>query len=476
MKRILLILLCTIVSIAAVSLFVIDNMNVPPRELSRYLEHRASGHNPLIVNVADWTGKILLELDRGTYQPHLKQLMIIGAQTHTIPTTFTHGKNSTSIFVSSPAETIKAIDRSRPGDIITLMPGTYRFEGFQYIAVSHAGTKTSPITVRAERPETVFLEFNIEEGFHVSAPYWTFENLHIRGICREHSNCEHAFHIIGKAEHFIARNNMVVDFNAHFKINGVNGTFPDDGLIQGNTLTNTSVRQTSNPVVPIDLVAGSHWLIRRNLITDFIKARGDMISFGAYTKGGGSDNLFEENIVLCEQILQGVPGQRIGISLGGGGTGSQFCRDQRCITEQANSVIQSNLVAFCSDDGIYINRAAESKILHNTLIDTGGISVRFVESSADVLGNLVDGLIRTHDGGLLHAIDNFDTSASRLYLGIHPVRKLFVNASTMNFQWLEKPPQREVKGISSPNLCGVSRPSPPTYGAFEDFSTCMTTK
>jgi hypothetical protein len=76
--------------------------------------------------------------------------------------------------------------------------------------------------------------------------------------------------------------------------------------------------------------------------------------------------------------------------------------------------------------------------LHNTLINTGGISVRFVESSANVQGNLVDGLIRTRDGGLLRAADNFDTSASRLYLGVYPVRNLYVNAAAMVFTWSRK--------------------------------------
>jgi hypothetical protein len=85
---------------------------------------------------------------------------------------------------------------------------------------------------------------------------------------------------------------------------------------------------------------------------------------------------------------QGTPGRRVGISLGGGGSGKQFSRDQRCITEQNGGLIQSNLVASCSDDGTYINRATAIKILHNTPIDTGGISVRVVESSADVQGSL----------------------------------------------------------------------------------------
>jgi len=64
-------------------------------------------------------------------------------------------------------------------------------------------------------------------SFNVFARYWTFENLHISGICQEHANCEHSFHIVGKAEHFVAHNNTIVNFNAHFKINAENRAFFD---------------------------------------------------------------------------------------------------------------------------------------------------------------------------------------------------------------------------------------------------------
>ena len=482
LKRIPWIVVCAIVAIAILLELVLERISVPPRELSPYIERRASGHNPLIVEFGGWVGQTLLRLDRGTYQPRKMPLMLIGAQAHTVPPPVAHGTPAAVVLVSSPAETVKAIAQARPGDVITLLPGIYHFDASGYVAVSQAGTATARITVRAERPDTVFVEFNMREGFNVSAPYWTFENLHVRGVCREHTDCEHAFHIVGEAAHFVARNNTVVDFNAHFKVNGENSAFPDYGLIEGNTLTNTSVRQTANPVTPIDLVAASYWQMRRNLITDFIKAEGNQVSYGAFAKGAGSDNRFEQNIVLCEHLLRGAPGQRVGISLGGGGSrgggGSEKngCRDQRCIIEQDGGIIQSNLIESCSDDGIYINRAAASKILHNTLIDTGGISVRFVESSADTQGNLVDGLIRTRDGGLLRAADNFDTSASRLYLGVHPVRNLYVNAAAMFYAWSGKPPRRDVTDAAAPDLCGLPRSTHPTYGAFEDFSACLIIK
>ena len=292
--------------------------------------------------------------------------------------------------VASPEEALRAIGDAKPGDAITFLPGTYRFDG-TYIAASQPATRAAPILVRAERPGSVVLEFNMVEGFLVSAPYWSFENLVIRGTCADHSHCEHAFHVVGNAAHFLARNNEIVDFNAHFKVNGSAGAYPDFGVIEGNTLRNDSVRDTGNPVTPIDLVAASHWRIRGNRISDFVKGRSDRISYGAFVKGGGADNRFERNVVVCEDRLRGFAGQRVGLSLGGGGSSADACRGGRCITEQDRGAIASNLIAACSDDGIYLNRAAASLITHNTLIDTGGITARFGESSADVEGNLVDG-------------------------------------------------------------------------------------
>ncbi|MDB5794189.1 MAG: right-handed parallel beta-helix repeat-containing protein [Noviherbaspirillum sp.] len=389
-------------------------------------------------------------------------------------TTAPPGQPSASriVLVASQDDVMKALANARPGDVITLLPGTYRFNS-RSLDVRQAGTKDKPIMVRAERLDTVFIELNTSEGFAVSAPYWTFENLNIRGVCKQHTYCEHAFHVVGNGSYFTARNNRITDFNAHFKINGVGMDFPDHGLIVGNTIKNESARQTGNAVTPIDLVAASHWRIRNNVISDFVKGGGDGISYGAFAKGAGQDNRFEQNVVLCEDRLRGAPGQRVGLSLGGGGTGKPFCRDKQCITEQDNSVIQSNLIAFCSDDGIYINRSATSSILHNTIIDTGGISVRFAESSADVTGNLVDGVLRTRDGGLMRMHENHETSIARLYLGLHPVRDLFVDAKGLYLKWATEPPRRSHADAVPPDLCGRPRGTSPAYGAFEDFSACI---
>ena len=260
--------------------------------------------------------------------------------------------------------------------------------------------------------------------------------------------------------------------NAHFKINGHDGGFPDHGAIIGNTITNTAIRNTGRSVTLIDVVAASDWLIRGNVITDFIKGGGDQISYGAFAKGAGERNVFEQNIVVCEHLLRS-PGQRVGMSLGGGGTGKQYCRDGRCITEQEDSVIRSNLIASCSDDGIYLNNAARSVVSHNTVLETGGIVVRFAGSSADIEGNLVDGAIRSRDGGTLRAKDNVASSIMAAYFGIHSPRSQYTGWSVATLEWDGEPLRRKQASTGgTPDLCGTARPAAPAYGAFEALAGC----
>lgn len=458
-------LLALAVTAAAGGALVLQSLGVTPRTLAPYLERRASGHNPVIVGTGQWLAHTLTALDRGERLTLATDRLRIGAGQPAAP--FPAGGRR--VMASNGVQMRAAIASAEPGDQIVLLPGTYRLQ--DKVAVERPGTAAQRILLRAIEPGTVVIEFETVEGFAVAAPYWTFENLTIRGVCKRHDDCEHAFHVIGPASHFIARNNLITDFNAHFKINGSNGRFPDLGRIENNTLSNATVRDTGNPVVPIDLVAASNWTIQRNLISDFVKGGGDRVSYGGFAKGAGSANIFEQNIVLCEQRLLGAAGQRVGLSLGGGATGAPFCRDSRCIVEQEKSVIQSNLIASCSDDGIYLNSAASSSVVHNTLLDTGGISVRFAGSSADVEGNLVDGGIRSRNDGVLRASDNRDTPIAMLYFGYHPVRRLFGRSGTLDLD--RESARRNHASRPAQDLCAAPRPANPRYGAFENFSACQ---
>lgn len=451
----------------AVGVLFLQAQGVTPRALAPYAERRSSGHNPAIEAVGTTLAQALQALDRG--RPGLPGSVPpgFGAQPGTRP-----APSGRAVLVGSADEARQAFAAALPGDVITFLPGTYRFQPRAPQAL-RPGAAGHPITVRAIEPGTVLIEMNTTEGFFVAAPFWTFENLAIRGVCAQHRVCEHAFHVVGKARGFTALNNTITDFNAHFKINGEGGAFPDQGRIDGNTLTNASVRATSNPVTPIDIVAASGWVVRRNLISDFVKTGGDRISYGAFAKGGGSANLFEQNAVLCEHKLQGQAGQRVGLSLGGGGTGNDYCRDHRCITEQDRSELRNNLIAACSDAGIYLNSAAASSVVHNSVIDTAGVQLRHAATSATLEGNLIDGAIDVQDGALLHGSDNLTSPIAYAYAGYHPLRNLYGSAGALDFSWDGAAPRRSAAGGPERDLCGAKRPQPAAYGAIEDFRECL---
>jgi len=450
----------------AAGILFLHSQGFAPRVLAPYIAKRSSGHNALITGTGKWVAQTLNSMDRGMTAPHDLPPLVAGAQDSPVGA----GAVGNPRHVATVEELRAAVASAQAGDIITLAPGTYtvRRKGLD---ARNPGSAAEPIVVRAEQPGSVMLEMEVVEGVLVAGPWWRFENLGMRGICRRHGVCEHAFHVVGGAHHFTALNNTLVDFNAHFKINGGRGEFPDHGRIEGNTLRNASARQTNNPVTPIDLVAASDWLIRGNLIADFVKGGGDGISYGAFAKGAGARTVFERNVVLCEQKLQAERGLRIGLSLGGGGTGKPYCRDGRCITEQEEGVIRNNLIASCSDVGIYVNSGARSRIVHNTLLDTAGIDVRFAESSADIEGNLIDGGIRSRNGGQVRADDNLATPVGLLYLGMHPQRGRFIAPANFDLRWNGEAPRRAVAG-PVPDLCGAGRPAQAAYGAFEDFRSC----
>ncbi len=392
----------------------VDFVGVAPRVLGPYLERRASGHAQPIEATGRWLSAALVWMDRGEVAPRSQY------PTWTLPPVHTHATSERvgrQLTLSEAQQLPLALVDAQPGDLITLTPGVYRYSG-RALAVHRAGLREAPITLRALEPGTVTLEFDMLEGFHVSAPHWIFENLTLVGVCNPHTDCAHAFHVVGGATDVLIRNNVLRDFNAHIKINGAEGSYPDRGRLHNNQLYNTSARNTDTPVTPIDLVAANGWRIEENLIADFVKLRGDGTSYGAFAKGGGENNVFARNVVLCEHRLRGAPGRRVGLSLGGGGADPRACRNGRCAVEQERSVLRDNLIASCSDDGIYINRAAQTQLLHNTVVDTAGINVRFGESAAQVTHNWVNAPIVAKDGATLDARDNHTVGLLAMYWGL----------------------------------------------------------
>ncbi|HEY6556553.1 MAG TPA: MYXO-CTERM sorting domain-containing protein [Polyangiaceae bacterium] len=312
--------------------------------------------------------------------------------------------------VSNATQLRAAIADAGAGDEIILAPGTYAISGANLSCAAN-GTPTSPIIVRSATPLAAKLELATSEGFLVTGANWQFVGLDIKGTCGTDDACDHAFHVAGAATGFVLRGSRVVDFNAQLKVNASTGGagIPHRGLVENSELYDTHARNTAKPVTKLNIDTGDDWVVRANYIHDFHKASGDP-SYGAFMKSGGRNGLFERNLVLCTKD-DTTAGTHIGLSFGGGGTGAAFCAPAfdpggQCATEHYDGIMRNNVIANCSDVGIYINRGANSRILHNTLIATAGIDFRFLTTSGEARGNVVSGVIRNRDSASHTAANN----------------------------------------------------------------------
>jgi hypothetical protein len=310
---------------------------------------------------------------------------------------------------------LNGLKRATPGTLIELLPGEYRIKSWR-VRLGNDGSAEAPIYLRGTQYGRSIIELDAYEGFYVDRSFWVFENLVVRGTCEDHSRCEHAFHVVGDARSTTIRNSELVDFNAPLKVNGrpIDGvyTFPDYGLLEYVTVHNRSPRRTDNPVTLLNINSANHWRVRRSIIADFSKGRGNRISYGAFMKGNSRFGVFEQNLVVCEWDLGADEGIRIGLSLGGGGTGSQYCRNDTCLTEHTAGTIRNNIIANCSRDvGIYLNRAAASLVYNNLLYRTLGIDARYPTTTAKIFNNITDGGLRRRDGGDLREYNNLRSTS-----------------------------------------------------------------
>ena len=302
-----------------------------------------------------------------------------------------------TIWVTDSNELIKGLNAASAGDEVILLPGQYKLGRFES---RKGGTAGAPITVKASVPETVVIQASRVETFSIYNPYWVFENLTIKGTGSTH----HAFHLSTNADHIIIRNNKLINFHSHIKSNGKGGQFPDFGLVEGNFISNDSIRQTSEPTSPIDIVGGKNWVIKNNYVADFGRASVKSVSYGIFLKGNSTNGLIEQNLVICSQ--QHKSGYRIGISLGGGGTGKPYCEKQNCEHEHRHGTIRNNVVLNCSDAGIYLKKASDSNVFHNTLINTLGIDAQLKPTSARIENNYVGGVIHARKGATIQRKNN----------------------------------------------------------------------
>jgi hypothetical protein len=311
--------------------------------------------------------------------------------------------NPVQVYVNNESELKKALANAKAGQTIVIAPGEYYFSSYR-VSARGTGTAVKPIHVTAATLGTVKI-FLRGEGILVQNPYWQFSNLHLIGSCKRHTDCDHAFHIVGKAHHTIIKNNIMQDFNGMIKVNGVRENFPDYGKVVHNTFFNTTARNTTKPVTPFDLMQASQWQVSENFFYDIQKSAGDKVSYAAFFKGGSSNGIFERNLIICSANL---PNQytAIGLSLGGGGSPMRYHRNENK-AEHIGGIVRHNIIMHCANDvGIYLNKAQGSKIEHNILYNTQGIDLRFLETDAYVANNILSGRINIRDRAKLNSRNN----------------------------------------------------------------------
>lgn len=396
-----------------------------PRQWIRYLLHRLEGHARLETVLVPPLRAAQRHLEREPpstplpslgkgQQPQSLQAPVDGLS-HTLP-------------VDSPQAIRDALLKARPGTQILVAPGLYPFRGT--LRLGNDGEPGAPIALRAAQPGTVWFRFEQVEGMLVDRPHWVFENLDIQGACARHDDCEHAFHVVGRGTHVLIRNNRLSDFNAHIKVNGRDGQWPDHGQLLHNTLSNSAPRDTANPVTPLDLVGASFWRVEDNWVTHFVKAQGNGLAYGLFMKGGGEGGKIERNLVVCTPHGISQPGVRVGISFGGGGTDPAACRTDGCLGhEHRQGLAANNIVAHCNDMGLDVNHSLGIVLAHNTLINTAGVSVRHPPSQAHLLNNLLEGHQGTRRGGELVGMDNLPLSP----------KQTVVQADALMLDWVQRP-------------------------------------
>lgn len=274
-----------------------------------------------------------------------------------------------------------ALLNAKLGQVIYLDSGIYQLN--KTVSTKVNGAENNPITLTASPNAQITV--NTDVGLKIKHSHWHVEGLNFTGKCKSHSLCEHAIQIVGGVNHITILGNTFTDFNAHIKSNGIKASgsttriFPTEVLIANNQFTNSSIRNTANPVTPIDVVGGDSVHLLNNFIADFAKSGGNRTTYGAFLKGGGSYGVVKGNTVACVHKLPitHIDDIRIGLSLGGGTTGVDVCQSSNCSYEHKHGIVESNTIINCFyDPAIFINKVSYSEVKSNKLLNSRIIQVK----------------------------------------------------------------------------------------------------
>ena len=344
----------------------------------------------------------------------------------------THESGSV-VAVCSEAEILAAIANASPGDVITVCPGSFDFN--ERIRVQNDGQASGRIFLRADTLGSVIFNLSHIENFKISGKFWIFENLEIQGACTSGSGCEHAFHIVGDADDLIFRNNEIVNFASHIKLNGEvvgNATaksFPDRTMFLNNFWHNTRYVQNNAPHNILNLDGGKDHVVRGNIFADYnTPASLPKSASAVYPKASTLRILIEQNLIVCEKVRTDGETAR-GIELGDGAPpsicdgdvdqdGAGDCSENG---QNQEGIIRNNIIMNCNNggsaSGIMVGSDRASNIYHNTVINTGQRNAAFYVGHADHdtywrYNILEKGFNTNYANRALNESDNIQPSAS----------------------------------------------------------------
>jgi hypothetical protein len=312
------------------------------------------------------------------------------------------------VSVNDSDELMAALSNAQPGTLVLVAPGAYSLPGENSTLSRNGGRPGAPIVVAARQVGAVVINLTSRDGFLIKSPYWHFENFVFRGRSDQSGWNEHAFHLVGEADHVTFVHNEFINFNVAIRANGdAQGTpeeaFPDQVKIVNNNFYNESKRNTRRPVIAIDVVGGNDWQITDNFIADFGNdgQAGFGIAYGVNLNGGGMHATIADNLVVCEWRIPHTSAKdvRTGLSLGGRGTGDYHCPGGKCEYEHLGGEILRNRVLNCVNDfGITLQRAQKTLLQQNQVLGSMGIELRSSDSSATATDNEIEGRLRSRRG------------------------------------------------------------------------------
>ena len=290
-----------------------------------------------------------------------------------------------TVSVCSESEILAAINGAKAGDVITICPGTFNFT--QRIDVKSEGQDAARIFLRADKADTVTLKLSHIENFKIFGKFWVFENIKFEGDCSSGNGCEHAFHIVADADDLIFRNNEIVNFASHVKLNGEvvgNGpakSFPDRTWFINNFWHNTKYIPNNAPHNILNIDGGKDHVVRGNIFADYnTPASLPKSASAVYPKASTKSMLIEQNLIVCEKKRTAGETAR-GIQLGDGAPASICDGDDDqdgngdCVENGQNqeAIVRNNIVMNCNNGGsaagIMVSSDRASKIYHNTVFN-----------------------------------------------------------------------------------------------------------